>query len=911
MAKSECIILLDLHEFFADDRQRSIILINQNYKKIKDLEDRISDIFGIKEFHLLINDHLLPSCEDIALLKSGDTVCIKPNIFPSNSLLLSGLYYTNNSNTSVEGKTISNNEMATTQLVQECNEVEASSKRNKVSKKRKVKHKVINGHEESNEILGLYSIKPNNSEINTVSTDFEGIQQNEVVIETNSLQSYNKKKRKRKSEINAGEDYVSDLKKYKEGKHTLLDEESQKASNLENKCKKTVTQENFNACKYETTQIIENNESKAKMIFMNDDEEQMNNKNYTHLGDILKFTKDERINDSGSLVDSVLQKNSKSSAERSLYQKQQSEKFEKKIFNSAHITECNKIQSQPLPFKKAKDITSWRTTPLSKTINLVKIIKVPTVKIEIDYSRFLNIPDPEIDESNENISDITSKTSKISIPHNFESQNISRISPQKKLHIDSNNPSHLDINSQNYLDQHNTELIQFNNCSQITQDTLKQKKCINSSDLDQSLFTSEENDLNCREIKKKELMPHPNSTDENSLFNSYSQDVNCSDMGFDHLKLIENSQKIESLTKSEARELWRQKINQKYIQNYENSEKELLKTVNRHLNMDQLCMNSSVKGSKNFFLVENKIEEKNSRIEENTKEEFPIDIFKNMIEFSGANSKQLTVNIVPNKTYNQELQFAVLRSENEVKNRMIELSSGVETSVDSIDEDLVFSNTTEKDGNFVEPKRRRRRRHKKKIKEIFPKKVENTSREKTFSWIPAKPKLHLRFNDFDNVIPVQSDVTNPGDQIIEIGEKIKILGDVSIIPEVNSQGKTELIDYENKIGVKSSIEDNDIPVESDITNPGDQIIEVGEKIKILGDISIIPGVNSQGKTEFIDHENKIKVISSIEDNSEEKKRTTEHRNTKQIFEIESLDNTLMKLKAELLKTIDTLKSDSL
>lgn len=74
MAKSECIILLDLHEFFADDRQRSIILINQNYKKIKDLEDRISDIFGIKEFHLLINDHLLPSCEDIALLKSGDTV---------------------------------------------------------------------------------------------------------------------------------------------------------------------------------------------------------------------------------------------------------------------------------------------------------------------------------------------------------------------------------------------------------------------------------------------------------------------------------------------------------------------------------------------------------------------------------------------------------------------------------------------------------------------------------------------------------------------------------------------------------------------------------------------------------------------------------------------------------------------
>lgn len=74
MARKDITILLDLQDFFSDDRQRSKILVSQKSTKIADLEDKISQVFGIKRFHLLSDGCFLPSCEDIAIIKNGETV---------------------------------------------------------------------------------------------------------------------------------------------------------------------------------------------------------------------------------------------------------------------------------------------------------------------------------------------------------------------------------------------------------------------------------------------------------------------------------------------------------------------------------------------------------------------------------------------------------------------------------------------------------------------------------------------------------------------------------------------------------------------------------------------------------------------------------------------------------------------
>ncbi|KAK9877494.1 hypothetical protein WA026_018605 [Henosepilachna vigintioctopunctata] len=94
MARKTYTITVILKAFFTDCRAQAKIFISEDIQTVLDLENKISRIFGIKDFHLLSNENLLPSCEDIRLLDKADIVSVLPNDSHTNLLLPKRFYST-------------------------------------------------------------------------------------------------------------------------------------------------------------------------------------------------------------------------------------------------------------------------------------------------------------------------------------------------------------------------------------------------------------------------------------------------------------------------------------------------------------------------------------------------------------------------------------------------------------------------------------------------------------------------------------------------------------------------------------------------------------------------------------------------------------------------------------------------
>ncbi|KAL3288340.1 hypothetical protein HHI36_002788 [Cryptolaemus montrouzieri] len=93
MPKLNFTINVSLKSFFADNRTRAKLFIDENIKNISNLEEKITRIFGIKHFYLLNNGQLLPSCEDIRILDKDAVIRVVPNNFLPPKLLLDDEYY--------------------------------------------------------------------------------------------------------------------------------------------------------------------------------------------------------------------------------------------------------------------------------------------------------------------------------------------------------------------------------------------------------------------------------------------------------------------------------------------------------------------------------------------------------------------------------------------------------------------------------------------------------------------------------------------------------------------------------------------------------------------------------------------------------------------------------------------------
>lgn len=73
--QSDLRISLHLLYFFNDFRQQSRIFINENIKNIQDLQNYITDSFGIKKgFYLQCQNFYLPPDQNIKVLKYDDPV---------------------------------------------------------------------------------------------------------------------------------------------------------------------------------------------------------------------------------------------------------------------------------------------------------------------------------------------------------------------------------------------------------------------------------------------------------------------------------------------------------------------------------------------------------------------------------------------------------------------------------------------------------------------------------------------------------------------------------------------------------------------------------------------------------------------------------------------------------------------
>lgn len=67
-------ITLHLEHFFSDHRSIARILISDKMKKIEDVENRVSSIFGISDFYLTSDDIYLPTAESVAVLNNNEIV---------------------------------------------------------------------------------------------------------------------------------------------------------------------------------------------------------------------------------------------------------------------------------------------------------------------------------------------------------------------------------------------------------------------------------------------------------------------------------------------------------------------------------------------------------------------------------------------------------------------------------------------------------------------------------------------------------------------------------------------------------------------------------------------------------------------------------------------------------------------
>jgi len=68
------VISVQLHNFFVDHRANCRIFVKKNMKCIHDLEQHLTELFGVKDFYLLCEKQLLPSNEDIRIIQPGDQI---------------------------------------------------------------------------------------------------------------------------------------------------------------------------------------------------------------------------------------------------------------------------------------------------------------------------------------------------------------------------------------------------------------------------------------------------------------------------------------------------------------------------------------------------------------------------------------------------------------------------------------------------------------------------------------------------------------------------------------------------------------------------------------------------------------------------------------------------------------------
>ncbi|KAF7283740.1 hypothetical protein GWI33_022991 [Rhynchophorus ferrugineus] len=71
-------IIVDLSQFFYDHRRTARIFVNDSIRSVSDLQNRLTQIFSIRDFYLSTGGHFLPESEDIGVLQRNETVCAIP-----------------------------------------------------------------------------------------------------------------------------------------------------------------------------------------------------------------------------------------------------------------------------------------------------------------------------------------------------------------------------------------------------------------------------------------------------------------------------------------------------------------------------------------------------------------------------------------------------------------------------------------------------------------------------------------------------------------------------------------------------------------------------------------------------------------------------------------------------------------
>lgn len=67
-------IVVQLDNFFQDHRREARIFVNKSMKTIEDLENHISQVFGVSSFYLCCQSQFLPPVEDVRVLQEDDVV---------------------------------------------------------------------------------------------------------------------------------------------------------------------------------------------------------------------------------------------------------------------------------------------------------------------------------------------------------------------------------------------------------------------------------------------------------------------------------------------------------------------------------------------------------------------------------------------------------------------------------------------------------------------------------------------------------------------------------------------------------------------------------------------------------------------------------------------------------------------
>ncbi|XP_044763825.1 general transcriptional corepressor trfA-like [Coccinella septempunctata] len=757
MTANEHIIFLDLQEFFADDRRRSKILINQNCRKIIDLEEKITQIFGITSFHLLSDGHFLPSCEDIALLKNGEVVCVRPSICPSKSNLLDESFY----KSSYIEKNLKLKDEASAEVVLKDIRKDESNKElhieeaDSIPKRRKKKHRI----EENNDTLEenqytLYASTPNNT---NASLRLADPQENEEMVERPLCLSDRKKKKKIKLEKNSYDSGLK-LKKTKKRKHQVLDDGTTgDDSILKRNCAENVENEEVcqvkkrkKKCSREKTESIGNPTTDNTNNQEISNSNQKNNVNIIKIDIIRERTNSEKVKKSSDVCCEDLE----NSNSKMPFQDQNLDKESR----SKNDTEADKFHPRPLPHIKARDKESWSTLPLSKTTNIVKIIKLPIDKIEIDLSRFVFVPNVCIPHETPQEINTSNTVDGISQTHTMketEQKNASDPSPCDEQ------PAHKDKSSEPNSLSTSPNQTKFTN----------------------SLESSQNKPIPISENEKQ------NCDGDEMAKNQNSSSVSFACQNSNNLEMDENSQD-STRSRNEALEVWRKKICEK-TQGFK------MATLS---NLNELCEEPALKRCSS--------ENKNENGESGVLLDINESQFNPILNEAIGNSSTLmdTQNERPVKTQDTTKEYSSGANTDvglgtQDISELVEITSSNGISSPTIEEDSSLSVSIVSDiGQSFEMKRKRRRRHKKKKKNdtFFNEEFKDVSWVKNTPFVPAKPKIHVRFDDSDNDLPVLQNKTQS--EIQDLGENTEMTENVILDassqrePEISSKApKTESI----------------------------------------------------------------------------------------------------------------------